>query len=255
MSVLQITGLQKQFDGEAVLRGVDLTVEKGDVIAVLGPSGSGKTTLLRCANFLTPADCGLLTFDGVTHDLAHITGREIDAVRKKTGFVFQSYNLFRNKTVLENVTLGLTVGRRMPRDEAAARAMQMLRRVGMDDRADAYPSALSGGQQQRVAIARALATEPEIIYFDEPTSALDPELTAEVLQVMRALAEDGMTMIVVTHEMLFAREVSTRVVFMEGGVVVEEGAPAAVFSNPQKERTREFLRLETAGFDRKGSLS
>ena len=196
MSVLRIEHLKKEFDGAPVLRGIDLSVEKGDVIAVLGTSGSGKTTLLRCVNFLTPADEGLLTFDGQTHDLAHIKRREIDAVRKKTGFVFQSYNLFRNKTVLENVTLGLTVGRRMPRADAAARAMQMLRRVGMDDRADAYPSALSGGQQQRVAIARALATEPEIIYFDEPTSALDPELTAEVLEVMRSLAEDGMTMIV-----------------------------------------------------------
>ena len=245
MSVLQIEHLKKEFDGTPVLRGIDLSVEKGDVIAVLGTSGSGKTTLLRCVNFLTPADEGLLTFDGQTHDLAHITRREIDAVRKKTGFVFQSYNLFRNKTVLENVTLGLTVGRRMPRADAAARAMQMLRRVGMDDRADAYPSALSGGQQQRVAIARALATEPEIIYFDEPTSALDPELTAEVLEVMRSLAEDGMTMIVVTHEMLFAREVSTRVVFMEGGVIVEEGAPKTIFTNPHKARTREFLRLET----------
>ena len=245
MSVLQIEHLKKEFDGTPVLRGIDLSVEKGDVIAVLGTSGSGKTTLLRCVNFLTPADEGLLTFDGQTHDLAHIKRREIDAVRKKTGFVFQSYNLFRNKTVLENVTLGLTVGRRMPRADAAARAMQMLRRVGMDDRADAYPSALSGGQQQRVAIARALATEPEIIYFDEPTSALDPELTAEVLEVMRSLAEDGMTMIVVTHEMLFAREVSTRVVFMERGVIVEEGAPKTIFTNPHKARTREFLRLET----------
>ena len=247
MSVLQIEHLKKEFDGTLVLRGIDLSVEKGDVIAVLGTSGSGKTTLLRCVNFLTPADEGLLTFDGQTHDHAHIKRREIDAVRKKTGFVFQSYNLFRNKTVLENVTLGLTVGRRMPRADAAARAMQMLRRVGMDDRADAYPSALSGGQQQRVAIARALATDPEIIYFDEPTSALDPELTAEVLEVMRSLAEDGMTMIVVTHEMLFAREVSTRVVFMEGGVIVEEGAPKTIFTNPHKARTREFLQLETAG--------
>ena len=245
MSVLQIEHLKKEFDDTPVLRGIDLSVEKGDVIAVLGTSGSGKTTLLRCVNFLTPADEGLLTFDGQTHDLAHIKRREIDAVRKKTGFVFQSYNLFRNKTVLENVTLGLPVGRRMPRADAAVRAMQMLRRVGMDDRADAYPSALSGGQQQRVAIARALATEPEIIYFDEPTSALDPELTAEVLEVMRSLAEDGMTMIVVTHEMLFAREVSTRVVFMEGGVIVEEGAPKTIFTNPHKARTREFLRLET----------
>ena len=245
MSVLQIEHLKKEFDGTPVLRGIDLSVEKGDVIAVLGPSGSGKTTLLRCVNFLTPADAGILTFDGQRHDLARISRHEIDAVRKKTGFVFQSYNLFRNKTVLENVTLGLTAGRRMPRADAAARGMQMLRRVGMDDRADAYPSALSGGQQQRVAIARALATDPEIIYFDEPTSALDPELTAEVLEVMRSLAEDGMTMIVVTHEMYFAREVSTRVVFMEGGVIVEEGAPKTVFTNPREARTRGFLRLET----------
>ena len=241
MSVLQIEHLKKEFDGTPVLRGIDLSVEKGDVIAVLGTSGSGKTTLLRCVNFLTPADEGLLTFDGQTHDLAHIKRREIDAVRKKTGFVFQSYNLFRNKTVLENVTLGLTVGRCMPRADAAARAMQMLRRVGMDDRADAYPSALSGGQQQRVAIARALATEPEIIYFDEPTSALDPEIVGEVLEVMRKLAADGMTMVVVTHEMAFARTVSDRVVFMDKGVVLEDAAPAELFGNPKHQRTREFL--------------
>ena len=183
-----------------VLNGVDLNVEKGDVVAILGPSGSGKTTLLRCLNFLETADSGTLVFDGESFDLGRISRADIARLRKKTAFVFQNYNLFRNKTALQNVTEGLIVARRMPKEQADEIGRRMLEKVGLADRADYYPRQLSGGQQQRVAIARALATDPEIIYFDEPTSALDPELTGEVLSVMRKLAEEGMTMLVVTHE-------------------------------------------------------
>ena len=226
-----------------VLRGVDLTVEKGDVVAILGPSGSGKTTLLRCLNFLEPADSGRLVFDGETFDLGKITKADIARLRKKTAFVFQNYNLFRNKTALQNVTEGLIVARKTPKEEADAIGRKMLEKVGLADRADYYPRQLSGGQQQRVAIARALATDPEIIYFDEPTSALDPELTGEVLSVMRKLAEEGMTMLVVTHEMGFARNVSNKVAFMENGVIVEEGPSKAFFDHPKEARTRAFLRM------------
>lgn len=224
-----------------VLRGVDLTVEKGDVVAILGPSGSGKTTLLRCLNFLETADAGQLTFDGETFDLAHADRASIARLRRKTAFVFQNYNLFRNKTALQNVTEGLIVARRTPKAEADAVGMKMLEKVGLADRADYYPRQLSGGQQQRVAIARALASGPEIIYFDEPTSALDPELTGEVLAVMRQLAQEGMTMLVVTHEMGFAREVANRVLFMDGGIVQESGTPEEIFGNPQNPRTQSFL--------------
>ena len=230
MAMLEIRGVHKSFHTYAkpgvhpgifgrapkptssldVLRGVDLTVEKGDVVAILGPSGSGKTTLLRCLNFLETADAGKLTFDGETFDLAHADRASIARLRRKTAFVFQNYNLFRNKTALQNVTEGLIVARKLPHAEADA------------DRADYYHRQLSCGQQQLVAIARARASDPEIIYFDEPTSALDPELTGEVLAVMRQLAQEGMTMLVVTHEMGFARNVSSRTVFMENGVVVVE---------------------------------
>ena len=224
-----------------VLRGVDLTVEKGDVVAILGPSGSGKTTLLRCLNFLEPTDSGSLTFDGETFDLSRISSADIARLRKKTAFVFQNYNLFRNKTALQNVTEGLIVARRMPKEQADTVGRKMLEKVGLADRADYYPRQLSGGQQQRVAIARALASDPEIIYFDEPTSALDPELTGEVLSVMRQLAEEGMTMLVVTHEMAFARDVCSNVVFMSEGLICEQGNPKEVFANPKETRTREFL--------------
>ncbi|MBR6395455.1 MAG: amino acid ABC transporter ATP-binding protein [Lachnospiraceae bacterium] len=226
------------------MESVDLTVEKGDVIAVLGPSGSGKTTMLRCINFLETADAGTMTMDGTVYDLANADKKEIAALRRHTGFVFQNYNLFSNKTVLSNVTLGLTSARKMPKAEAKEKAMKMLEKVGMADHANYYPAQLSGGQQQRVAIARSLATDPEIIYFDEPTSALDPELTGEVLETMKALAESGMTMVVVTHEMSFAKNVSTHVIFMENGVVVEKGPSKEFFENPKEERTREFLRME-----------
>ena len=244
--MLRLTGVRKSFDGTEVLHGIDLAVNKGEVVAVLGPSGSGKTTLLRCANFLERADAGTLTLGGETYDLAHATHHEIAAVRRRTGFVFQSYNLFRNRTVLGNVTEGLVVARRVPKAEAEARAHEMLEHVGMDDRCDAYPVALSGGQQQRVAIARAMATDPEIIYFDEPTSALDPELTGEVLAVMRRLAEEGMTMLVVTHEMGFARNVADRVVFMEEGRVVADAPARDFFERPANDRVRAFLRTVDA---------
>ena len=235
-------GARKVISDLPVLRGVDLTVEKGDVVAILGPSGSGKTTLLRCLNFLETADAGQLVFDGESFDLAHASRADIAQLRKKTAFVFQNYNLFRNKTALQNVTEGLIVARKLPKEQADEIGMKMLAKVGLADRADYYPRQLSGGQQQRVAIARALAADPEIIYFDEPTSALDPELTGEVLSVMRQLAEEGMTMLVVTHEMGFARNVSSKTVFMENGVVVEQAPSQQFFASPKEERTRAILR-------------
>lgn len=244
MSVLEIKDIHKSFGSLNVLNGVNLSVHKGDVIAILGPSGSGKTTLLRCINFLETADQGTMVFDEKKYDLASMHKNDIRDIRKKTGFVFQNYNLFANKTALQNVMLGLTSARKMDKKQAEKIGFEMLRKVGMEDRASHYPSQLSGGQQQRVAIARALATNPEIIYFDEPTSALDPELIGEVLNVMRELANEGMTMIVVTHEMSFAKEVSNHVIFMEGGKIIEQGTSKEFFENPKQERTREFLRLE-----------
>ncbi len=240
--MLEITNIKKSFGSLEVLKGVDLNVEQGDVVAILGPSGSGKTTLLRCVNFLETADSGTLTFDGETFDLGRMAKKDIQRLRKKTAFVFQNYNLFLNKTALQNVTEGLIVARKMPKTQALDIGRKALDKVGLSDRCDYYPSQLSGGQQQRVAIARALATDPEIIYFDEPTSALDPELTGEVLSVMRQLAGEGMTMLVVTHEMGFARTVSNKVVFMEDGVVVEAGPSKEIFENPQQARTKAFLR-------------
>ena len=240
--MLQIRNLRKSFGDLQVLKSIDLDVNKGDVVAILGPSGSGKTTMLRCLNFLEKSDGGTMLFDDQRVDLARVTHAEANALRRRTGFVFQSYNLFANKTALQNVTEGLIIARKMPRRRAEEIARAALVKVGMDDRADYYPSQLSGGQQQRVAIARAMAADPEIIYFDEPTSALDPELTGEVLAVMRQLAEEGMTMLVVTHEMGFARNVSSKTVFMENGVVVEQAPSHEFFANPKEERTREFLR-------------
>ena len=240
--MLEIRNVKKAFDGHTVLDGIDLNVEKGDVTAILGPSGSGKTTFLRCLNFLERADSGSLVFDGEPFDLHAAKKAEIAKVRKKTAFVFQNYNLFLNKTVLQNVTLGLTAGAGMKKDEAEARAVKALEKVGMAEKLKSYPNQISGGQQQRVAIARALAMDPEIIYFDEPTSALDPELIGEVLAVMRQLAEDGMTMLVVTHEMDFARNVSSQVMFMDGGKVIESGPSKEFFAAPKQERSREFIR-------------
>ena len=240
--MLEVHQIRKSFGGLEVLKQVDLQVNKGDVVAILGPSGSGKTTLLRCLNFLENADGGELNFDGKHLSLGHVSKKDAARLRKKMAFVFQNYNLFRNKTALENVTEGLIIGRKMPKAEATQIGRQALEKVGLSDREDYYPSQLSGGQQQRVAIARAIATKPEIIYFDEPTSALDPELTGEVLAVMRTLAEEGMTMLVVTHEMGFAQNVSNKVVFMEHGVVVESGDSYSFFHSPREERTRSFLQ-------------
>ena len=249
--MLEIRDVRKQFDSLKVLDGISFDVEKSDVVAILGPSGSGKTTMLRCLNFLEKADSGTMVFDGKRIDLSKATKAEIAELRKKTAFVFQSYNLFLNKTVLDNVTLGLTAGAGMKKKDAVEIATRMLEKVGMADKLSSYPSQLSGGQQQRVAIARALASKPEIIFFDEPTSALDPELIGEVLNVMRQLAEEGMTMLVVTHEMSFARNVSNKVLFLEDGHIVESGPSKEFFANPREERTKAFLRSIEYGLEEK----
>ena len=240
--MLEIKNVHKRFESLEVLKGIDLNVNKGDVVAILGPSGSGKTTFLRCLNFLERADQGEMIFDGERFDLHSASRGDIARIRKKTAFVFQNYNLFLNKTVLQNVTLGLTVAGKMKKEQANEIAMAALKRVGMADKLNNYPSQLSGGQQQRVAIARGLASNPEIIYFDEPPSALDPELIGEVLAVMRQLAEEGMTMLVVTHEMDFARHVSSKVLFMADGNVVESGPSREFFEHPKQERSREFIK-------------
>ncbi|WUP71412.1 amino acid ABC transporter ATP-binding protein [Streptomyces sp. NBC_00258] len=235
---MQVRGLHKSFGDNEVLRGIDLEVRSGEVVCVIGPSGSGKSTLLRCVNLLEEPTKGQVFVGGteVTHPDV-----DIDAVRRRIGMVFQQFNLFPHLTVTENLTLPQR--RVLGRDkEAAAKvAAENLRRVGLSEKADAYPASLSGGQQQRVAIARALAMGPEVMLFDEPTSALDPELVGDVLAVMRMLADEGMTMMVVTHEMTFAREVADRVVFMDAGAIVEDGTPAQVIGNPTHERTRHFL--------------
>lgn len=240
--MLEIKNVKKSFGKQEVLKDVSLRVEKGDVIVILGPSGSGKTTLLRSLAFLEKADGGVMMLGDKSLDMHNASSKDIAWVRKRTAFVFQNYNLFANKTALENVMLGLTAGRGMKKDEAERIARKALRDVGLEDRMDYYPSRLSGGQQQRVGIARAMAVKPDVIFFDEPTSALDPELVGGVLSVMKKLAEDGVTMIVVTHEMKFAREAASKVIFMDGGVIVEEGDPETVFTHPKEAKTRKFLR-------------
>lgn len=240
--MLKVNNIRKSFNDNEVLKGVDIEVNKGDVVTILGPSGSGKTTLLRCINFLEKADAGQLDFDEQHLDYANVTGKEIKAIRNKTAFVFQNYNLFNNKNALENVTEGLIYGRGMEKSKAVALAKQALDKVGLSHRYDYYPAQLSGGQQQRVGIARAIAVEPEIILMDEPTSALDPELIGEVLEVIKSLAREGKTMVIVTHEMQFAQEIATKVIFMDGGQIVEQGPASKIFTNPDKERTRKFLR-------------
>lgn len=240
--MLKVTNIRKAFKDNEVLKGVDIEVNKGDVVTILGPSGSGKTTLLRCINFLEQADGGQLDFDEQHLDYAKVTGKEIKAIRHKTAFVFQNYNLFNNKTALENVTEGLIYGRGVEKSKAVELAKKALDRVGLAERYDYYPSQLSGGQQQRVGIARAIAVEPEIILMDEPTSALDPELIGEVLGVIKSLADEGKTMVIVTHEMQFAKEISTNVIFMDGGKIVEQGSASKIFTNPEELRTRRFLR-------------
>ncbi len=245
--MLEIKNIKKSFGTLEVLKRVSFTVEKGDVVAILGSSGSGKTTLLRCINFLETADEGVMVFDTDTFDMKDISKKQISEIRKKTAFVFQNFNLFSNKTALQNVTEGLIVARKIPKNKAEDIGRQALDKVGLSDRYHHYPHQLSGGQQQRVAIARALAAKPEIIFFDEPTSALDPELIGEVLEVMRDLAREGMTMLVVTHEMNFAKNVSTKIIFMEQGQIVEEGVSKEFFQNPKEERTRAFLRTVSGG--------
>lgn len=240
--MIEVKNLRKSFGDVQVLKGVGLTIEKGDVISIIGPSGSGKTTLLRCMNFLESADSGEMVFDGQTFDMSRMHRKDVLNIRKKTAFVFQNYNLFFNKTALENVTEGLVIGRGMAKDKAMEIGRRLLNRVGLAERETYYPSELSGGQQQRVAIARALAVEPEIIYFDEPTSALDPELTQGILSLMRELADDGMTMLVVTHEMGFAKNVSNKVCFMDQGQMVEMGPAKEFFNSPKDPRSKAFLR-------------
>lgn len=240
--MLEIKNICKSFKDNTVLDGIDIKIEKGDVVVLLGPSGSGKTTLLRCINFLEKADSGLITFDDMSADFTNITKKEISTLRKKTGFVFQNYNLFNNKTALENIAIGLVHARKIPKEEAYKISKQALDKVGLQDKYDFYPSQLSGGQQQRVGIARAFAFNPCVILFDEPTSALDPELISEVLSIMKQLAKEGTTMLVVTHEMSFAQEVANQVIFMDKGKIVEQGTPANIFTQPKEERTRQFLR-------------
>lgn len=240
--MLSVTNVHKSFGKNEILKGVDLKVEKGDVVVIIGPSGSGKTTLLRTIDFLESADEGELVFDDIQTPLAHAHKKTILEVRRKTGFVYQNYNLFANKTALENVMEGLVVARKAPKDLARELAEGALKKVGLADRMDFYPSQLSGGQQQRVGIARAVVTNPDVVLLDEPTSALDPELVGEVLAVLKELAKEGTTMIIVTHEMSFAEEVASQVVFMEGGVIVEQGSPKEIFNNPKEARTKQFLQ-------------
>ena len=240
--MLGVRNLHKSFGSNEVLKGVDFTINDGEVVAVIGPSGSGKTTFLRCLSFLEKANSGEYIFDDLDKDITKITRKEIKALRMKMGFVFQNFNLFRNMTAIKNVTEGLTVVRKIPEDQARVKAETLLDKVGMLDHANYYPDELSGGQQQRAAIARALANDPEVVMFDEPTGALDPELIGEVLSVMTKLAEEGTTMIVVTHEMNFAADVADRIVFMENGRVVEEGPSEEVLKNPKEEATKRFLR-------------
>ncbi|HET9153860.1 MAG TPA: amino acid ABC transporter ATP-binding protein [Solirubrobacterales bacterium] len=247
-AMVRLEGIRKRFGKLEVLKGVDIEIARGEVVCILGPSGSGKSTLLRCVNLLAPPEEGEVFIEGqdICKGPGSGTGEEsweLDFVRQRVGIVFQQFNLFPHKTALENVTLAQEKVLGRSRQEARAKATELLERVGLGEKLGAYPETLSGGQQQRVAIARSLAMDPHVMLFDEVTSALDPELVKEVLDTMRELAEEGMTMIVVTHEIGFAREVADRVIFMDGGVIVEEGPPAQVLENPREERTKQFLGL------------
>ncbi|MBE8952723.1 MAG: amino acid ABC transporter ATP-binding protein [Quinella sp. 1Q7] len=235
--MIDIKGLKKSFGDLDVLKGIDLHIDEREVVVIIGPSGSGKSTLLRCINFLEEPTGGTITVDGIPMD----SEENINRVREEVGMVFQRFNLFPHMTVLDNITLAPMKVRKIDRSRAEQTAQDLLDRVGLGDKSDAYPNQLSGGQQQRVAIARALAMNPKVMLFDEPTSALDPEKVGEVLDVMQRLAESGMTMIIVTHEMGFAREVGTRLLFVDGGYIVEQGVPKEVFEHPKEERTRAFL--------------
>lgn len=239
-AVLQVENITKSYGDTEVLNGISFSLNRGETKVLVGPSGSGKSTLLRCINHLSPPDSGRVMLDGVTVEEA-----DIDKVRARVGFVFQDFNLFAHLTVLDNVRICQTKVKGVAYEEATQRAYQELERVGLSDRVTAYPAELSGGQQQRVSIARALAMDPVVMLFDEPTSALDPELTGEVIKVMQQLAEEGMTMVVVTHEMSFARQAADEIIFMEGGYIVEQGTPEALFSPTSNERTRAFLNVIT----------
>ena len=239
--MLQVEHVAKKFGDRQVLENVNLKVNQGDVVVILGPSGSGKTTFLRCLNHLEKADSGSLKLADKDYDLGKLTKKDILEIRQKTAFVFQHYNLFANKTALENILEGLIIARKIPEEEAIKRAEAALEKVGLLAYKDYYPSQLSGGQQQRIGIARAIAVKPEVILLDEPTSALDPELVGDVLDVLKQLAKEGVTMVVVTHEMGFARDVANHVIFMDGGRIVEENNPHDFFSRPQEERTKQFL--------------
>ena len=236
--MIKTENLTKSFGDKEVLKGITEEIQAGEVVVIIGPSGSGKSTFLRCLNLLEEPSSGEVIFE---EQVINKKETNIDAIRTKMGMVFQSFNLFPHLTVLENITIGPTQIKKVPKEQAEAIAMKLLARMGMTEKANVYPKSLSGGQQQRIAIARALAMEPKMMLFDEPTSALDPEMVGEVLQVMKDLARDGMTMVVVTHEMGFAKEVCKRVIFMAEGKIVEEGAPDDVFTNPKHERTRNFL--------------
>ena len=240
--MIKLTEIWKAFHQNQVLKGINLEVRKGEVVVLLGPSGSGKSTLLRCINYLERADRGLIRIGDLEVDAAAVHKAQIAALRRKTTMVFQNYNLFRNKTAIENVMEGLIIVKKVPAKEARDQSALCLEKVGLGNRIHYYPSQLSGGQQQRVGIARAMAMDPEVILFDEPTSSLDPEVVGGVLDVMKGLARDGMTMIVVTHEMAFAQEVANHVAFMDGGVIVEEGTPRQVFEQTRQDRTRVFLQ-------------
>jgi cystine transport system ATP-binding protein len=244
MSMIAAKGLTKNFGSSEILRGVDLAIERGEVVAIIGPSGSGKTTLLRCLNFLETPTGGEVRLGDIAIDLAKPIGPQkplIKALRQHVGFVFQNFNLFPHRTALGNVIEGPIVVKKEPRDVAEKRGRELLAKVGLAEKADSYPARLSGGQQQRVAIARALAMQPDVVLFDEPTSALDPELVGEVLATIRDLAAEKRTMLIVTHEMAFARDVADRVIFMDEGRIVEQGPAKALFAAPQQERTQRFL--------------
>ncbi len=236
--MIEIKHLHKSFGKLEVLKDITETIAANEVVCVIGPSGSGKSTFLRCINLLEEPTSGDIIIDGVKINDPSL---DINKIRERLGMVFQSFNLFPHKTTLENITMAPIEVKKIPKEEAERAGMELLRRVGLEDKAGVYPRALSGGQKQRVAIARALAMQPTIMLFDEPTSALDPEMVGEVLQVMRDLAHGGMTMVIVTHEMGFAREVADRVLFMDGGVIVEQGTPREIFENPRNERTQSFL--------------
>ena len=247
--MIQVENIHKKFDQNEILKGIDLTINQGEVVVIIGPSGSGKTTFLRCLNFLERADKGYLKIGDQQVDFEKVSKKEILDIRKKTAMVFQQYALFSNRTALENVIEGLVVARKVPKKEATEKGRDLLAKVGLEGKEDHYPHELSGGQQQRVGIARALALNPEVILFDEPTSALDPELVGETLEVIKDVAQSGSTLVIVTHEMQFAYEVADRVIFMENGNIVEQGTPEEVFDNTQEERTQNFLK-RTAVFAR-----